>query len=63
MGGGSQVVKGDRLKICFSSDSRVQLPFSASCILLLFFLVLDAWIIGSIALMAGIMYYYSVKFR
>jgi hypothetical protein len=27
--GDSQVVKGDRLKICFSSDSRVRLPFPA----------------------------------
>lgn len=32
-----------------------------TCILLLFFLAQDAWIIGSIALLAGIVYYYSVK--
>ncbi len=34
-----------------------------SCVFLLFFLARDAWIIGSIALLAGIMYYYSVKNR
>jgi APA family basic amino acid/polyamine antiporter len=34
-----------------------------SCVLLLFFLVRDAWIIGSIALLAGIMYYYRLKIR
>jgi len=34
-----------------------------TCVMLLFFLARDAWIIGSIALLAGTMYFCSVKFR
>jgi APA family basic amino acid/polyamine antiporter len=32
-----------------------------TCVLLLFFLTRDAWIIGSIVLLSGVIYYYTIK--
>lgn len=34
-----------------------------TCVLLLFFLTRDAWIIGSISLLSGVIYYYAIKIQ